>query len=234
MRSPVKLRGVAARVAAAGLLAGAASAAYQLTAEARDRRRFPPPGRLVDIGGRRVHVIEAGEGSPAIVIVPALGESVLGWVPAWRELAESTRVCVYDRPGLGWSDPPPGRRTFDDMADELHDTLVAAGIVPPYLVVAHSMGGIIARRFAVRYPREMAGMVLVDSSHEDQMRRLGSAWRMTRWLLRVVVPPPGLRRLAASAGLTPRFDAELDLEYPSEHRASARAITGAWWPEKSS
>jgi pimeloyl-ACP methyl ester carboxylesterase len=179
----------------------------------------------VDAGGRRVHVLEAGAGSPAVVIVPALGESVLGWVPIWRELATSTRVFVYERAGNGWSDsPPPGRRTFDDMAEELHDTLVAAGIAPPYLVVAHSMGGIIARRFAARYPREMAGMVLVDSSHEDQVRRLGTAWRQTRWLLRVLVRPAGLRRLAASAGLTPQLHAELDREVPAEYRAATRAI----------
>jgi hypothetical protein len=76
------------------VLAGVASAAGQLAAEAQDRRRFPAPGRLVDVGGRRVHLMEAGEGSPAVVIVPALAESVLGWVPVWRELASFTRVCV--------------------------------------------------------------------------------------------------------------------------------------------
>lgn len=160
-----------------------------------------------------------------MVIVPALGESVLGWVPVWRELARSTRVFVYDRAGNGWSDSPsPGRRTFDDMAEELHRTLVAAGVAPPYLVVAHSMGGIIARRFAARYPGDMAGMVLVDSSHEDQVRRLGTTWRQTRWLLRVLVRPAGLRRLAASAGLTPQLHAELDREVPPEYRAATRAI----------
>src|SRR5262249_19782906 len=105
--------------------------------------------------------------------------------------------------------PPPGR---------------AAGPAPPYLMVGHSMGGIIARRLATRYPREVAGMVLVDSSHEDQSRRLGTAWQLTRWLLRLLVRPRGLRRLAVSAGLVPRFDAELDREMPAEYRAEARAI----------
>jgi pimeloyl-ACP methyl ester carboxylesterase len=210
---------------AAGLLAGAASAAGQVAADARDRRRFPPPGRLVDIGGRRMHVMEAGEGSPAVVIVPALGECVLGWVRIWQELAESARVCVYDRAGIAWSDPPPpGWRSFDDMADELHDTLVAAGIAPPYLVVGHSLGGIIGRRFAARYPGDMAGMVLVDSSHEDQTRRLGRVWLEARWALPFVLQPFGLRRLAASAGLSPGLDAELDYSVPAEYRAAERAV----------
>jgi pimeloyl-ACP methyl ester carboxylesterase len=225
MQSPPKLGRVAARAAAACVLVGAASAVYQVAAEAQDRRRFRPPGRLVDAGGRRVHVMEAGAGSPAVVIVPALGENVLGWVPVWRELARSARVCVYDRAGIGWSDaPPPGRRTFDDMADELHRTLVAARIAPPYLVVGHSMGGIIARRLATRYPGDMVGMVLVDSSHEDQTRRLGSAWRLARAVSRLLIQPLGLRRLAASAGLAPRFDADLDSEITAEYRAEARAI----------
>src|SRR5262249_26963381 len=107
VRSPVKLARIAARAAPPCALASAASAAYQIAAEAQDRRRFPPSGRLVDVGGRRVHVMEAGEGSPAVVIVPALGENVLGWVPILQELARLTRVCVYDRAGIGWSDSPP-------------------------------------------------------------------------------------------------------------------------------
>jgi len=87
--------------------AGALSAMYQAAAEARDRRRLPPPGRLMDVGGRRLHITEAGEGSPTVVIIPALGDSVLLWPRIQHALAEDTKVCVYDRPGLGWSDPPP-------------------------------------------------------------------------------------------------------------------------------
>ena len=206
----------------------AASAGYQAAAGVLARRRFPAPGQLVDIGGRRVHVMAAGGGSPAVVIVPALGDTVLGWVPVWRALAECTRACVYDRAGIGWSDPPPaGRRTFDDMARELRCVLAAAGIAPPYLVVGHSMGGVIARRFAARYAADMAAMVLVDSSHEDQARRWGASWRLrtVQLMLRRHAHPLGLRRLTASAGLAPRLDADLARMVPAEHRAAARAIT---------
>jgi alpha/beta hydrolase fold len=115
---------------------GIASAAYQVAAEARDRRRFPPLGRLADVGGRYLHLLEAGTGSPAVIIVPALGGNVLDWLAFHRELARDMRVCVYDRAGFGWSDRPPrGRRTFDDMADELRQGLAGAGIGPPYVLV---------------------------------------------------------------------------------------------------
>ena len=83
-----------------------ASFAYQKLAEACDRRRFPPPGRLVDIGGRRLHLVEMGEGTPAVVIIPALAENVLQWLPVVQAVAAETRACVYDRAEAGWSDPP--------------------------------------------------------------------------------------------------------------------------------
>jgi pimeloyl-ACP methyl ester carboxylesterase len=172
-----------------------------------------------------MHLMAAGDGTPAVVIVPALSECVIGWVPVWRELAESARVCVYDRAGIAWSDPPSrGRRTFDDFADELHDTLAAARIGPPYLVVGHSLGGIIARRFAARYPGDMAGLVLVDSSHEDQNRRLGTAGRHLRSTAQLALQPFGLRRLVASAGLNRRLKAQLDHYVPAEYRAEQRAV----------
>jgi hypothetical protein len=81
---------------------GAASAIYQLAADARDRRRFPPPGRLVDIGGRRLHLTDEGTGSPVVVIIPALGGDVSDWILIQRELASDIRVCAYDRAGIGF------------------------------------------------------------------------------------------------------------------------------------
>ena len=222
-----RLAGAAAALAAAGI----ASAAYQAAAEARDRRRFPPPGRLADVGGRRLHLMDMGAGSPAVVIVPAVGGNVLDLLAFYRELASEMRVCVYDRAGFGWSDPPPrGRRTFDDMASELRQGLAGAGIDPPYLLVGHSIGGIIARRFASRYPRDVAGMILIDSSHEDQARRLRAEgfWRRgaarTRWFaLRRRARILGLRRLAVLAGFS-QLNAELDRDVPPEFAAAARAV----------
>lgn len=218
----------------AGLLAVAAgaSALYQGVADARDRRRFPPPGRLVDIGGRRLHLLEAGEGSPTVVIVPALGSNVLEWIHVQRELADISRVTVYDRAGIGWSDPPPGDyRTFDDAAGDLHVLLHAAEVPPPYVLAGHSIGGIIVRRYAARFAAEVAGLVLIESSHEDQVRRRNaSGWRSGKFgyiipALRRRTRILGLRRLAVAVGLTRQLDVAVDREAPAEFRGAARAIT---------
>lgn len=220
------------RLSAAALAVAACTAVYQVAADARDSRRFPPPGRLTHVGaaeaggGRRIHLMEAGQGSPTVVIVPALGEAVLGWVAAWRALSGFTRVCVYDRAGIGWSDPPPrGGRTFARMADDLHEALAAAGIAPPYVLVGHSMGGIVARRFAVRHRADVAGMMLLDSSHEEQAARLPhSSMRVLRSALHWAVQPMGLRRLAASAGLLRSLAKEIDESVPAEHQPAAWAL----------
>jgi pimeloyl-ACP methyl ester carboxylesterase len=151
----MKFAGTTAAVAAG---AGLASFTYQKVAEARDRRHFSAPGRLVDIGGRRLHLVTAGEGSPAVVIIPALGESVLGWLRILRGAAAETRACVYDRAEIGWSDPPPRwRRTPDILVADLHALLCASGIPAPYVLVGHSIGGIIARLFYAEYPDLVAG-----------------------------------------------------------------------------
>jgi pimeloyl-ACP methyl ester carboxylesterase len=202
---------------------------YQSVAEARDRRRFPPPGRLIDIGGRRLHLTDEGTRSPAVVIVPALGSNVLEWMHIQRELERDIRVCVYDRAGIGWSDPPPrGGRTLDSLADELRQLLTAAAIRPPYVLAAHSFGGVVARRFVTRYAGAVTGMVLIDSSHEDQARRFGvqrgrlsTLWRALRRRSQVL----GLRRLGASAGIVRGLDdATLAREAPTEFIGAARAI----------
>ena len=219
------------RAAAVAAAAGVASLAYQTIAEARDRRRFPPPGRVVDIGGRRLHLVTAGEGSPAVVIIPALVDNVLQWLPVVEEVASETQACVYDRAEVGWSDPPPrARRTLDGMADDLHALLRAAGIPPPYVLVGHSIGGVIARRFCIRYPGLVAGLVLVESSHEDQGRRVGVVdWRFGPAMLVEVAARRqarilGLRRLAASLGLMRSFDAMVAREAPPEYAGADRAI----------
>jgi pimeloyl-ACP methyl ester carboxylesterase len=218
-------------VAAAFSTAVLSSVVYQEAAAARDRCRFPAPGRLVDIGGRRLHLLEAGDGSPAVVVVPAMSEGGLTWVRIQRELAAEMRVVLYDRAGTGWSDAPArGRRTFDDAAAELRALLDSSGIAPPYVLVSHSLGGVIARRFAALYPGTVAGMVLVDSSHEGQASRHGiDGWpngrasyyrRALRWRAR----PLGLRRLAAAAGLTRQLDADAAREVLPGHAGAYRAV----------
>jgi pimeloyl-ACP methyl ester carboxylesterase len=221
----------ATRAAVVTVAAWLASFAYQKLAEARDRRRFPPPGRLVDIGGRRLHVVEMGEGSPVVIIIPALGESVLGWLHILQGTVADTQACVYDRAEIGWSDPPPHwRRTPDVMAADLHALLSAAGIPAPYVLVGHSIGGIVARSFYAQYPDLVTGMLLVDSSHEQQVRRFAvlgwrrSPYKYIREAARRQVRILGMRRIAVALGLVRGFHADIAREVPPECAGAHRAI----------
>lgn len=134
----------------------------------------PPAGGLVDVGGYRLHLACEGEGGPTVVMEAAIGETGLLWSLVQPGVAKMTRACVYDRAGLGWSDPSPKPRTPTVMAEELHALLAAAEVPGPYVLVGHSFGGLLVRLYAARYPREVAGLVLVDSAHEDQYRRAPS------------------------------------------------------------
>ena len=139
-----------------------AGAIYQIIGRARDARRYPPIGRLVDIGGRRLHVVESGEGSPAVILEAGIAASSLSWSLVQPEVAKFARVCSYDRAGLGWSDPDREPRQLERSVDDLHSLLAAASVAAPYVLVGHSYGGLLVRAFAARYPEQVAGIVLVD------------------------------------------------------------------------
>lgn len=148
------------------LLAGAV---YESVAEAADARAYPPPGQKVDVGGYRLHLFCVGEGSPTVVIETGWGD----WSATWSswvqpEAAKTTRVCTYDRAGMGWSEPGPLPRTAEHMAEELHVLLQRAGIPGPYVLVGHSAGGLTMRVFADRYAADVAGLVLIDSMSPRQ------------------------------------------------------------------
>ena len=162
--------------AVAGLVALALlGAIYQALATRADRHNFPPPGKLVDVGGHRLHIQCAGEGRPTVVLeTGALTmSSVWGWVQA--QVAVHTRVCSYDRAGLGWSEPGPEPRDAVRIASELRTLLINAGESPPYVFVGHSLGGLFVRVYADRYREDLAGLVLVDSSHPDLGARFKAA-----------------------------------------------------------
>ena len=163
------LRGIGRTLAALfGLIVVLAlvGASYEAIAAAGDARRYPVPGQLVDVGGYWLHIQCVGAGSPTVVLDAGLGGSSLDWSLVQLELGSSTRVCAYDRAGMGWSDPSPQPRTPRQIADELHTLLTNAGIAGPYVLVGHSLAGKNVRLFALQRPEQVAGMVLVDTRSE--------------------------------------------------------------------
>src|SRR5438309_5962518 len=136
---------------------------YQAIASAVDTSHYPAPGKLVDIGGYRLHINCTGTGSPTVILDAGLGGTSLDWSKVQPAVAGFTRVCSYDRAGYGWSDTGPGPRTSQQIVKELHLLLVHAQISGPYLLVGHSLGGLNMRLYAYRYPGEVAGMDLLAS-----------------------------------------------------------------------
>ena len=148
---------------------------YENISESRDRRFHPMPGQRIDVGGYKMHIDCLGQGTPTVILDSGLGDSYISWHKVQPEIAKFTRVCSYDRAGLGYSDSSPHPRTSKVMAEELHTLLHNAGISPPYVLVGHSMGGFNVRLFTSLYRSEVAGMVLVDSSHPEQQKRFPQA-----------------------------------------------------------
>ena len=154
-------------VFAALVIAGIAGS-YETIQEQVDRSSTAMQGRLVDVGGRSLYIHCTGSGGPTVVLISGLAEASTywgGWIaPA---VAHKTTVCVYDRAGQGWSDPPASPQDGVAVATDLHTLLARAQIPSPYVVVGHSTGGAYARIFAARYPDQVAGMVMLDSQPNE-------------------------------------------------------------------
>jgi pimeloyl-ACP methyl ester carboxylesterase len=140
----------------------AAGAFYQAVFTARQRRLFPPPGSLIDVGGHRLHAHCAGAGSPPVLLESGIAASSLSWAAVQPEIAAFTRVCAYDRAGLAWSEAPSSPRTFDRLLDELGVVMREVGFTDPAVLVGHSFGSLLVRAYAARHPERVAGLVLVD------------------------------------------------------------------------
>ncbi|HWW14688.1 MAG TPA: alpha/beta hydrolase [Candidatus Dormibacteraeota bacterium] len=170
-----RLRRILIALTLVTILPAAAGALYQSLSEGRDRRAHPMPGQLIDVGGYRMHINCMGQGTPTVILDSGLGDSYLSWSKVQSQIAQFTRVCSYDRAGLGYSDSSPRSRTSKDFAEELHTLLHKASVPSPYVLVGHSLGGFDVRLYASLYRNEVAGMVLVDSSHPEQQKRLPAA-----------------------------------------------------------
>jgi pimeloyl-ACP methyl ester carboxylesterase len=151
------------------LVCVAASAAYNAIYARYLRRRYPVPGNFYEVSGSRMHLYCTGRGSPAVVLEGGLGRDWLYWQKVQPELAKTTRVCSYDRAGLGWSDLQPGPRDAVHIASQLHSLLYQAGEAGPLVLVGASAGGFAVREFAATYSAELAGVVFVDTSVPEQI-----------------------------------------------------------------
>jgi pimeloyl-ACP methyl ester carboxylesterase len=147
-------------------------ASYQAVATMLDQRTYAPPGQLVVVGDHRMHIHCMGSGSPTVILDASPGNTSASWGLIQPEVAKRTRVCAYDRAGLGWSDATTAPRDARQIARELHALLGAAGISGPYVLVGHSGSGFYVQLYAADYPAEVAGVVLVDTMQPDQFTPL--------------------------------------------------------------
>ena len=215
---------------------------YQAAGEARDRRIYLPPGQLVNVGGHRLHIYCLGEGSPTVVLDAMADGMSVNWIRVQTRVAEVTRVCAYDRAGLGWSEPSPPPLDAIQAADDLRALLSNTGIEGPYLLTGHSYGSHVVRVFTARYPNQVVGLVLVDpgilyrdprfpdelATEESEADRFLT---MAPWLARVGLMRLSGQGIALSQDLPPRQRAEYNASYNTVRFWQAQHIQHLSWQD---
>ena len=190
------------------LLLALVGASYETAAEAADARAYPPPGRMVDVGGHRLHINCVGTGSPTVVI----DAGWMDWSTSWSSwvqpgVAATARICTYDRAGYGSSGPGPLPRTAERVAQELHTLLQRADLPGPYVMIGHSLGGAHVRVFAHAYPADVAGVVLIESMNPRTTKPLARSPEPVDgpsrgdWLLTLPARVGAMRALAGPLGI---------------------------------
>jgi pimeloyl-ACP methyl ester carboxylesterase len=219
-----------------------AGAIYQVIATERAERAYPPPGEMVDVGGHSLHINCVGQGSPTVLLDAGSGGFSAQWVRVQRQVSGTTRVCAYDRAGMGWSEMGPDPRDARQISSELHTLLSEDGIEGPYVLVGHSFGGMYMQTYAARYPDEVAGVALVDSSADpdqfsqrpegrDSYEPQKQSFAVVPLLARLGVSLPArlgvVRMLSkldpASPELPPQQRAQIDALSPSTRQVSTSA-----------
>lgn len=200
-------RRILAGIVALFVMTALAGALYQARATSRDLAAYSPPGRLVDVGGHRLHIWCTGSGAPTVVLEAGLGGTAFDWGHVQPAVAEFTQVCSYDRAGMGYSEPGPRPRTSQQIVSELVALLDGSAIRGRVVLVGASAGGWTVRLFAGAHEAQVAGLVLVDARHEEYGQRLAAAgisenppW--VAWIARLA-PEAAYLGIARGVGFTP-------------------------------
>jgi pimeloyl-ACP methyl ester carboxylesterase len=208
--------------------------ARALLAQGKTTASFPPPGRLIDIGGRKLHLYCTGQGTPTVILVAGGGAFSIDWTLVQPRLAKTTRVCSYDRAGLAWSDPGPADETVEQTVDDLHRLLAAAAEHGPYVLVGASIGGIYIRAYQHAFTRDVSGLAFLNSSHRVGFVVKGKGdliWKMSEEDLRSAFPLP-----ASARGPAPTHEGEPFDRLPPEIQAVRlwldQRLWERWDPEK--
>jgi pimeloyl-ACP methyl ester carboxylesterase len=209
-------------------LIAAIGGGYETVREAQDRTAFAMPGQLFDVGGHELRISCTGSGSPTVIVQSGLGESgveMSGWIQPG--VATTTRVCVYDRAGKGWSEPAAAPQDGLAIAADLHTLLGRAQVDGPYVLVGHSSGGIYMQIYAARYPEQVAGMVLLDSQPPDAFANLPGYTSFYNVYRRVLGLAPSLARLGVARVIATSAGTGLPPEVRAVERAFASTASSA-------
>ena len=162
----------------------------QATAQSQS---FPPPGQMIDIGGRKLHLYCAGKGSPTVILISGGGGFSIDWALVQPKIAEQTRICSYDRAGLGWSDPGPAEETVEETVTDLHALLQASSEKGPFILVGASIGGVFSQAYQRAFPEDVSGLVFSDSANRVGFKgkdKGGLLWELSEADLRSGFPLP--------------------------------------------
>jgi pimeloyl-ACP methyl ester carboxylesterase len=193
--------------------------AYDQYATRRDARRFPPPGVFVDAGSRRLHYVCAGSGSPLVLFELSGFSNSMSFRDARSALSRHTRVCAYDRVGVGWSDPGPSEIPVSVLADDLGAVLSVLEPERPVILVASSIGGLTAEFFARRHPERVAGLVFLDAGNSYAAVRIREHTRAA-----LASMACGAARAAGTIGLLRLFDPWNFRQQRTEQSARSAAL----------
>ena len=210
----IRTRLAAGSVTAIVLITGGVAAIRHANTQGKPERSdsgYPPPGRMVDVGGFKLHLHCTGHGTPTVVLEAGNGTMSADWAWVQPEIAKTTRVCAYDRAGVAWSEPSPQPRDALHIAQELHTLLAEGGVRGPVVLVGHSFGGLYVREYAALFPAEVAGLVLVDATHPDQWIRPAGGKEQLDMMLAMAQQPvaPTPEPPPANPDLPPRAGAQI-------------------------